>query len=150
MEIERDDLRNRVSSRENPEISNQDSYRRSNQTHRIISLKSEYRSEVAANATPLGFFKAWTLPGVPFFVLAYSCTKGTCYGILFWLAPFLKEKGQEEVKGDVTIISYKKIMLLQFINEREQYASIIAQMNDVGQFIGGFIMGLLCEKFGRK
>ncbi len=63
----------------------------------ISQRKKEEKEEEIANNKSIGFLKAWTLPGVPLFVLAYSCTKGTCYGILFWLAPYLKDQGLDDV-----------------------------------------------------
>jgi hypothetical protein len=64
----------------------------------VAQRKKEEKEEEIAKNKSIGFVKAWTLPGVPLFVLAYSCTKGTCYGILFWLAPYLKDQGLDDVR----------------------------------------------------
>ena len=46
---------------------------------------------------PINFFRAWLIPGVPLYALTYASVKGTCYGLLFWLTTYLRDKDFDEV-----------------------------------------------------
>lgn len=66
------------------------------------------------------------LPRVPLYVIAYACTKGCIYGLLFWLPTYLDNKGLAEQKG------------------------YISSMVDVGSFIGGMFVGYLGDKYSYR
>jgi MFS family permease len=70
--------------------------------------------------------QAWAIPGVPVYVFGYTCIKAVNYGILFWLADYLKDKGLDSD------------------------ASVILIMNEIGQFLGGTLLGSLNDRTGKK
>lgn len=79
-----------------------------------------------AEPKPFGFFKAWTIPGVPIYAIGYTCIKSTNYGILFWLSYFLKS------------------------NNLHEHASAISQTYEVGEIIGGLTLGSLNDRYHKK
>ena len=73
-----------------------------------------------------GFFKAWTIPMLPLFVLGYCCVKSSNYGILFWLAYYLKQNNLSDI------------------------ASSVSQTYEIGEVIGGLTLGMINDKWNTR
>uniref|UniRef100_A0A8R1DK85 Sugar phosphate exchanger 3 n=1 Tax=Caenorhabditis japonica TaxID=281687 RepID=A0A8R1DK85_CAEJA len=72
---------------------------------------------------PIGFFKAWLLPGVIAYSLAYACLKLVNYGFFFWL-PFYLHTG---------------------LHWPESFADVLSTWYDVGGIIAAVIAGALSD-----
>ena len=66
--------------------------------------QSREDSMVGGDSKPIGFFRAWTIPGVPFYTMSYACIKGTAVGILLWLPSYLKSFGLQDVKNKMPFV----------------------------------------------
>jgi hypothetical protein len=110
-----------------------------------MGLTSTHRN-VETEGTSISIFQVWCIPGVPFYALSYASIKGTCYGLLFWLAPYLKSQGMGEVKLD----SFFSSTNTYFFFRLTKHSAGISQMNDLGQFFGGFILGVISDKLQKR
>ncbi|CAB3406137.1 unnamed protein product [Caenorhabditis bovis] len=73
---------------------------------------------------PIGFFKAWLLPGVIAYSLAYACLKLVNYGFFFWL-PYYLHSG---------------------LHWPEEYADSLSTWYDVGGIIAAILAGAFSDK----
>ncbi|CAI2351152.1 unnamed protein product [Caenorhabditis sp. 36 PRJEB53466] len=75
--------------------------------------------ETTERPPPIGFFRAWLLPGVIAYSLAYACLKLVNYGFFFWL-PFYLHSG---------------------LHWPESYADALSTWYDVGGIVAAVIAG---------
>ncbi|CEG44428.1 sugar phosphate [Plasmopara halstedii] len=74
----------------------------------------------------IGFFKAWCIPGVFPYAMAYACLKSVNYALFFWL-PF-----------------YLSVSL----HMDSSQAGTFSMLYDIGQIFGGFVSGLVSDRMG--
>jgi sugar phosphate permease len=89
--------------------------------------KLDSDNPVAEKEKGISFFSAWALPGVAIYVTAFSGVKCAGSGIMFWLPDYLR-----------TIIGFK-----------EETAGLLASY-EVGQLLGGIMVGWLSDKLNRR
>jgi len=82
--------------------------------------------DVVADEKPIGYFEAMKLPGFPLYVIANCCLKSVYLAMVFWLSEYLQTLGLKS------------------------HASGISQLNMIGNFTGGIILGFLNDKFNKK
>jgi len=71
----------------------------------------------------ISFWSAWKIKNVPQFALAFFCTKGVIYGVIFWLPSYLEN--DVGLTGDISLL----------------LASI-----EIGQILGSILLGILSDR----
>ncbi|CAD6193504.1 unnamed protein product [Caenorhabditis auriculariae] len=77
---------------------------------------------------PLGFFRAWLLPGVLAYSLAYACLKLVNYGFFFWLPYYLHTA----------------------LHWPESYADSLSTWYDVGGIIAAIVAGAISDRMSSR
>ncbi|XP_076007733.1 sugar phosphate exchanger 3 [Genypterus blacodes] len=95
---------------------------------RYHSVQEEQDEAQAEEQAPIGFFKAFCLPGVLPYSLAYACLKLVNYSFFFWLPFYLNNNfGWKEAEADRLSVWY-----------------------DVGGILGGTVQGLISDIIGKR
>lgn len=76
--------------------------------------------------TGIGFCKAWCIPGVFPYAMAYACLKSVNYALFFWL-PFY---------------------LTVSLHMDNSQGGTFSMLYDVGQIFGGFVSGIISDRMG--
>ncbi|ETV99994.1 hypothetical protein H310_07442 [Aphanomyces invadans] len=80
----------------------------------------------ASRKQGISFWRAWRIPGVLLYALAYACLKSLNYALFFWLPFYLTlTLGMDDAKADLYSMLY-----------------------DAGQMTGGFLGGYVTDKAG--
>ncbi|EAR82020.1 MFS transporter (macronuclear) [Tetrahymena thermophila SB210] len=82
--------------------------------------------EEQRNAKPVTFLNAWLIPNVALYALIFSVVKSTIYSLLFWLPTYLSDKNLKGLNVYITCVF------------------------DAGIFLGGFIVGKLSDRIGKR
>lgn len=78
-----------------PKLKTKGSFQEQKEAYDSALEPTGHRSSVTERG--IGFFEAWTIPGVFRFAIVYLCVKGTVYGCMFWLPSYLKDLGYSDV-----------------------------------------------------
>lgn len=90
--------------------------------------KEELMLEQQPRPKPIAFLKAWLIPGVIPYALAYACLKSVNYALFFWLPFYLSNA----------------------LHMSDGKADGMSMLYDVGQCFGGVLIGYATDRIGMR
>ncbi|RHY25241.1 hypothetical protein DYB32_008438 [Aphanomyces invadans] len=106
----------------------------------------------ASRKQGISFWRAWRIPGVLLYALAYACLKSLNYALFFWLPFYLTlTLGMDDAKAD--LYSVRTMTRLCSSGAYQTTADdgdvcMDRMLYDAGQMTGGFLGGYVTDKAG--